>query len=116
MTNNRSNLVGLPKLLVEQAVRAALDEDLGLVGDITTDPIVSPDAEGKAAIVARESGVIGGLDLAETAFRTLDPKVRFIRIMEDGDWVAAGGTIALVEGATRALLTGERPPMYAGTP
>jgi nicotinate-nucleotide pyrophosphorylase (carboxylating) len=108
MTQDGAYGVGIPKLLVEQAVRAALAEDLGLAGDITTDPIIPPDAEGAAAIVAREPGVVAGLDLAETAFNTLDPNVRFARVVDDGGRVEAGGTIATVEGYTRALLTGER--------
>jgi nicotinate-nucleotide pyrophosphorylase (carboxylating) len=98
----------LPKLLVEQAVRAALAEDLGLAGDITTDPIIPADAQGEGALVAREPGVVAGLDLAEAAFKTLDPGVRFIRVIDDGGKVESGGTIARIRGHTRALLTGER--------
>jgi nicotinate-nucleotide pyrophosphorylase (carboxylating) len=52
--------------------------------------------------------VVAGLDLAETAFKSLDPDVRFTRVVADGGKVAAGGTIAKVAGSTRALLTGER--------
>jgi nicotinate-nucleotide pyrophosphorylase (carboxylating) len=89
-------------------VRAALEEDLGLAGDITTDPIIPPDAHGQATIVVREPAVIAGLDLAEAMFRTLDPNVGFTRIVEDGAHVEAGATVARIEGRTRALLTGER--------
>lgn len=98
----------LPKLLVDQAVSAALAEDLGLAGDITTDTIIPPDARGKAVIVVRKPGVIAGLDLAEAAFRTLDPEVVFTRVMEDGSKVEAGATVAKIKGRTRALLTAER--------
>ena len=98
----------LPPLLVERAVAGALKEDLGDAGDITTDAIIVPDAQGEAKIVARKAGVVAGLDLAETAFRMLDPKVKFTRVVEDGGKVAAGAAIAVVQGATRALLTGER--------
>jgi nicotinate-nucleotide pyrophosphorylase (carboxylating) len=98
----------LPPLLVEQAVAAALEEDLGQAGDITTDAIIPADARGKAAIVAREEGVVAGLDLVEAAFRILDPEVKFTRIVLDGQKVAAGSVIAKVEGLSRALLTGER--------
>jgi len=104
----RSPGVELPRMLVEQAVRAALAEDLGLAGDITTDPIVPADARGVAALVARKPGVIAGLDLAEAAFRTLDPEVQFTRVIDDGGKVEGGGTIAKIKGRTRALLTGER--------
>jgi nicotinate-nucleotide pyrophosphorylase (carboxylating) len=98
----------LPTLLVEQAVQAALVEDLGLAGDITTDSIIPPDARGQAAIVARRQGVISGLDLVETAFRMLDPEIVLVRVIDDGGKVEPGGTIATIEGHTRALLTGER--------
>jgi nicotinate-nucleotide pyrophosphorylase (carboxylating) len=100
--------VKLPPLLVETAVAAALAEDLGAGGDITTDAIVPAEATGEAAIVARQAGVIAGLDLAEAAFKALDPEIRFTRIVEDGEKVAAGGTIAQISGKTRALLTAER--------
>lgn len=98
----------LPPFLVERAVAAALEEDLGAAGDITTDAIVSADAQGEAEIVARKAGVVAGLDLAEAAFRALDPEAKFTRVVEDGGKVAAGGTIAQVSAKTRALLTGER--------
>ncbi|HZP09588.1 carboxylating nicotinate-nucleotide diphosphorylase [Methyloceanibacter sp.] len=108
MSEAPSPSLELPPLLVEQAVAAALDEDLGQAGDITTDAIIPAGARGKAEIVAREEGIVAGLDLAETAFRMLDPEVGFTRVIADGNRVAAGGTIAKVEGLTRALLTGER--------
>jgi len=98
----------LPQLLVDEAVRAALAEDLGPAGDITTDPIIPPDAQGEAMIVVREPAVIAGLDLAEATFRALDPDVTFERVVEDGGHVEAGATVAKVKGRTRALLTGER--------
>jgi nicotinate-nucleotide pyrophosphorylase (carboxylating) len=108
MSEPSSPSLDLPPLLVEQAVAAALDEDLGQAGDITTDGIIPADARGKAAIVAREEGIVAGLDLAEAAFRILDPEVKFTRVVADGQKVSAGGVIARVEGLTRALLTGER--------
>jgi len=98
----------LPPSLVERAVAAALAEDLGAAGDITTDAIIPADARGEARIVARKAGVVAGLDLAEAAFRALDPDVSFTRVVEDGGRVAAGGTIAQISAKTRALLTGER--------
>lgn len=108
MTKTTAPRLELPKLLVQQAVEATLAEDLGLAGDITTDPIIPADAQGEAAIVAREPGVIAGLDLAETAFKTLDPDAKFTRVVDDGGKVETGDIIAKVKGRTRALLTGER--------
>ena len=108
MTEATSPRLELPKLLVRQAVEATLAEDLGLAGDITTDPIIAADAQGEAAIVAREPGVIAGLDLAEAAFKTLDPEARFTRVVNDGGKVETCDIIAKVIGRTRALLTAER--------
>lgn len=108
MTEATSPRLELPKLLVRQAVEATLAEDLGLAGDITTDPIIASDAQGEAAIVAREPGVIAGLDLAEAAFKTLDPEARFTRVVNDGGKVETCDIIAKVIGHTRALLTAER--------
>jgi nicotinate-nucleotide pyrophosphorylase (carboxylating) len=99
---------GLPEFLVRQAVRTALEEDLGVAGDVTTAATVPADAQGKAAIVAREEGVIAGLQLAEEPFKFLDPEARFVRVVEDGGRVPARGTIATVAAKTRALLSGER--------
>lgn len=98
----------MPLFLVERAVRAALAEDLGAAGDITTDAVVPADARGAAAIVARKKGVVAGQALAEAAFKTLDPDAEFTRIAADGSKVAAGGTIGRVAGRTRALLSAER--------
>jgi nicotinate-nucleotide pyrophosphorylase (carboxylating) len=108
MSDKPSFPLKLPPLLVVQAVASALEEDLGQAGDITTDSIVPADAKGEAAIVARQDGVVAGLDLAEAAFRALDPDLSFRRVVEDGGKVAAGGTIAQISGRTRALLTAER--------
>lgn len=108
MSDNSSFPLRLPPRLVERAVSLALDEDLGSAGDITTDAIVPADAEGEAAIVSRQEGVVAGLDLAEAAFKALNPDIRFARMIEDGGKAEAGATLAKVAGKTRALLTGER--------
>jgi nicotinate-nucleotide pyrophosphorylase (carboxylating) len=98
----------LPLLIVERAVAAALEEDLGQAGDITTDPIVSADQSSEAEIVARKAGVIAGLELAAASFKALDPQAEFSAFVADGAKVAAGARIARMEGKTRALLSAER--------
>jgi len=98
----------LPQPLVEKAVTAALAEDLGLLGDITTNATVAADAKAEALISARKEGVIAGLQLAEAAFHTLDPGALFEVRINDGGRVTAGETVAIVKGNARALLTGER--------
>lgn len=101
-------LAALPAPLVETAIAAALAEDLGLAGDITTNATVTADAVAEAVIATRQDGVISGLQLAEAAFRVLDPTVAFDIKQHDGAHVSAGDAIAVVKGNARALLTAER--------
>ena len=98
----------LPGPMVEAAVRAALAEDLGLLGDITTNATVAADARATAVIAARKPGVIAGLQLAEATFRMLDPDIEFVIEHADGSTIAPGGLIARLSGTARALLTAER--------
>ncbi len=87
---------------------AALDEDLGELGDITTNAIIPEEMEAEVAIVAREPGVIAGLDLAEAAFLALDPNAGFQRQVQDGTKVSAGDRIATIAARARAILSAER--------
>ncbi|MFG1343793.1 carboxylating nicotinate-nucleotide diphosphorylase [Xanthobacter autotrophicus DSM 431] len=98
----------LPELMVEPIVRAALLEDLGRAGDITTDAVVPPGHVSRLVLAARQPGVVAGLDCARLAFRLLDPAIRFTPVIGDGAAVAPGTVLAEVEGSSRALLTGER--------
>jgi nicotinate-nucleotide pyrophosphorylase (carboxylating) len=95
-------------LLIEPVVRHALEEDLGRAGDLTTDLIVPPGQSSRATLVARKGGTIAGLVVAQCAFRLVDPRLNFVAEASDGATVAAGATLAAVEGPTRALLTAER--------
>jgi len=99
---------GLPALLITRAVEAALLEDLGLTGDITTNATVSAKAVATGVFEARGPGVISGLDVARETFRILDPAVTFEAHVSDGDAVAAKTVVATVKGNARAILTGER--------
>ncbi|HLG90459.1 MAG TPA: carboxylating nicotinate-nucleotide diphosphorylase [Alphaproteobacteria bacterium] len=97
----------LPLRLVAEAVSRALAEDVGR-GDLTTDTLIDADARSSARIMAREAGIVAGLDLAEHAFHEMRSSGAFERIVADGDHVAVGDVIAKVEGRTRALLSAER--------
>jgi nicotinate-nucleotide pyrophosphorylase (carboxylating) len=88
-------------------VRRALDEDLG-GGDVTTEATVAPDARAQALITQKAPGAIYGLKAAEATFSLLDPTMRFERLVQEGRWREDGGPVLSIEGATRALLTGER--------
>jgi nicotinate-nucleotide pyrophosphorylase (carboxylating) len=105
----RTTVPELPAILVEPLVRAALLEDLGRAGDVTTDAIVPLDAPPtSAAIVARKPGRVAGLGAAAIAFRLLDPDVRFEVVRPDGSDVVRGDTIATVSGSIRGILSAER--------
>ncbi len=98
----------LPRLLVERAVAAALEEDLGLAGDLTSQATLAPNAIATATLSAREPGIIAGLDLAAAAFRLVGEGVRFEPKVNDGDRIAAGGIVADVSGPARLVMSGER--------
>jgi len=94
--------------MIEPLVRAALLEDLGRAGDITTDAIVPAEARAATALVARQPGVVAGLDLALLAFRLVDPAIETTVERGDGSRVAPGDVIATVAGPARGILTAER--------
>jgi nicotinate-nucleotide pyrophosphorylase (carboxylating) len=96
------------ELVAEPIVRAALLEDIGHGGDLTTDAIVEPQRVAKAQVAARASGVVAGIDVALLAFRLLDDRVRADVRVRDGERVAPGDVVAEVEGSARAILTAER--------
>jgi nicotinate-nucleotide pyrophosphorylase (carboxylating) len=98
----------LPMVMVEPAVRAALLEDLGRAGDLTTDAIVPAEASARTALVARQTGVVAGLDFAAAAFRLIDPAVRMTLALPDGSRVRPGDMIATIIGPARGILTAER--------
>ncbi len=100
--------MALPDLLVEPLVRAALVEDLGRAGDITTDALVPADLQARGAFVARQPGTLAGLGLAALAFRLVDPAVVLTAERQDGDRVQPGDVIARLAGPARGILTGER--------
>ena len=98
----------LPAILYESLVRAALTEDLGRAGDITTDAIVPENHRLSAIIGARQDGAIAGLDLAIMAFQLLDPDIRIDVHLPDASRVKPGDAIATISGPARGILSGER--------
>jgi len=98
----------LPRIMIEPLVRMALLEDLGRAGDLTTDAIVPSGHQATTLLVARQSGVIAGLDLARLSFELLDPAIAIRVERDDGAAVAPGDVIAAVAGPARAILTAER--------
>jgi nicotinate-nucleotide pyrophosphorylase (carboxylating) len=102
------DLPTLPAVVVAEAVRAALAEDLGLAGDVTTNATIPASATARATFGARKPGMLAGLPLAVEAFRAVDPAVRFTAEKRDGDRLAAGDIVARVEGPALSILSAER--------
>ena len=98
----------LPDVMLEPLVRMALLEDLGRAGDLTTDTIVPADAQDSLRLVARQGGVLAGVDLARLAFHLLDSSLVFEPLCGDGTVLAPGMEIARIRGKSRAILTAER--------
>jgi len=99
----------LNPLVVEKAVRAALDEDFGRAGDITSQATIPAEARAKAVIAARKKpGVLAGLDLAKKAFELVDPSLTFEALAGDGDRLAPGAIVARINGSARGILSAER--------
>jgi nicotinate-nucleotide pyrophosphorylase (carboxylating) len=103
-----AEILPLPRLLVEPVVRAALVEDLGRAGDITTDAIVPPGERMRGVIACRQAGVISGTDAASIAFALIDPAVTVTVERGDGARVSPGDVVLRLEGPARAILTAER--------
>ena len=95
-------------LQFEALVRAALEEDLGRAGDITSQITITADSQASAQFIARGSGRIAGLICAQAAFRLVDPVVTFEILLPDGSDADAGAVLARVSGPARSILTAER--------
>lgn len=86
----------------------ALEEDLGAVGDVTSEALIPAERIGAAVLAARQSGTLAGLPAAELTFALLDPTVVFEPVRADGSQVQSGDRLAVVSGRTRSILCGER--------
>ncbi|MGE0717811.1 MAG: carboxylating nicotinate-nucleotide diphosphorylase [Alphaproteobacteria bacterium] len=101
-------LEGPPALLVEPLVRAALVEDLGRAGDITTTAVVPAEARFRGVVAARQKGVVAGVDAAAIAFRLVDPAISVTVVRGDGVAVAPGDAVMKLDGPARGVITAER--------
>jgi len=102
------SLAPLPRIMIEQAVRLALLEDLGRAGDITSDSVIPIGTQAKVAMVAREPGVVAGLDFCNIAFALIDPAIVFVPRLQDGARLVPGDVLADIAGPARGILTAER--------
>lgn len=98
----------LDDVLLKPLVEAALIEDLGRRGDITSQATIPADKQAQLQIKARQAGVICGMDLARLSFALVDTEIEFNAQVNDGETVVAGAVLATVRGNARHLLTAER--------
>ncbi len=98
----------LPDVMVEPLVRTALNEDLGLAGDVTSDALIPENHVWNASLVARTAGVLAGLDFARLSFTLFDPRLRFEEAVAEGAALQKGDRIAKISGSARSILTAER--------
>jgi nicotinate-nucleotide pyrophosphorylase (carboxylating) len=101
----------LAEQYLTKIVETAINEDLGLAGDITSQAIMPEDKPGSAVIIAKQSGVVAGLFVVEAVFRRIDPALFFEGAVVDGAVVEPGQIVARLEGNLLSILTGERVAM-----
>lgn len=97
-----------PKSAVTAAVTLAIEEDLGLLGDITSIACIRDEQAARAALVSREEGVLAGCELVDEVFRQIDDTVKITWTAHSGDPIEPGTRLAEIEGSMRSILAGER--------
>lgn len=102
------NFATVPDLILEPLVRNALHEDLGSYGDITTRTVVDDNTTYKAWINAREDAVVSGMQVAQIAFRLVDPDLVVKTLISDGAECKAKDALMVIEGKARSILSAER--------
>jgi len=98
----------LPDVVLLPFVQAALAEDMGRKGDITSQATIPAGRQGSLHVVSRRPGVIAGMALARLAFTQIDPAIEMNSVCDDGAHVEAGQLLATVSGDIRAMLAAER--------
>jgi nicotinate-nucleotide pyrophosphorylase (carboxylating) len=101
-------LAPIPRPIIERVVEAALAEDLGLIGDITSEATIPGDKTATCVMAARQAGVLAGIDVAAAAFRHLNSDVSFEADKVDGEPLKPGDVIATIQGNARQILSAER--------
>ncbi|WP_205512027.1 carboxylating nicotinate-nucleotide diphosphorylase [Ruegeria sp. AD91A] len=98
----------LPDLILEPVVRAALMEDLGAYGDVTTRAVIPQSTTYTARLNAREDAVVSGMQVAMIAFRLVDPALEVEVLVKDGQSCRRGDTLMTIKGSAASILSGER--------
>jgi len=90
-----------------QLIDLALAEDIG-AGDVTSEYFVPADRQSRGMILAKQEGVVAGLEIAAEVFRRVDPEIEVTLLLEDGSKIAPKAYVMEVKGSSRSLLTAER--------
>jgi nicotinate-nucleotide pyrophosphorylase (carboxylating) len=98
----------LPDLVLEPVIRAALMEDLGQYGDITTRAVIPADVRYKARLNARADGRVSGMQIARIAFHLVDHELKVETLVADGAPCTRGETLMTIEGSAASILSAER--------
>lgn len=98
----------ITKKEIEELVKKALEEDLNRKGDLTTDAISIISQKGKAIILAKEEGILAGLEICKAVFKSMDKNIIFKTRLEDGKKIKPGNVIASLEGNIKSILAAER--------
>jgi len=92
---------------IGRLIEQALFEDIGF-GDITSESLIPEEQLGKAEFIAKENGIISGIDIVKLVFSYVDGQVTFEPTVQDGAMVESGVSLGTIDGPVRNLLTGER--------
>ncbi len=92
---------------IDEIIKLSLEEDLGH-GDITTDYLEVDDIDSVAFMIAKQDGVLAGIDVAIKVFHTIDSNLKIIIYKKDGDWILKGDDLIKIEGKTSSILKAER--------
>ena len=105
----------VPDLILEPMVKAALMEDLGSYGDVTTRAVIPAETTYAARVNAREDCVVSGMQIAALAFRLVDPSLEITTRVRDGESAEKGTTLMEIKGSAASILSAERVALnYAG--
>jgi len=94
-------------MTIEELIKSALEEDIG-DGDHTTLSTVPPQARGKVKMIAKQNGIVAGIEVAEKVFKAVDPGLKIEKYLTDGQPLKTSDVIMRIEGKSQSLLTAER--------
>ncbi len=92
---------------IDAAIAAAIEEDMPR-GDITSENVIQPRSVSKALVVAKQDGILSGIEIACRVFKMIDGRIAFRRFLRDGQAFKRGDVLAEVEGPSVSILKGER--------